>query len=95
MQCLPGFDPTLECALLGVAELPGVTILQILEQGRGLQRRLLLQQRDDLLVPDLGERILARTPVPLLALQNADPSILDSPPAAFRDARLGARLGLR
>jgi hypothetical protein len=95
VQRFPRLHPALEGAFLPVAELPPVAILQVLEQSRGLQRRLLLQSRDDLAVPDLREWIIACTPVPLLSLQNAAPPILDSPGAALRDARLGTRPGLR
>ncbi|MCP4378690.1 MAG: hypothetical protein GY794_21255 [bacterium] len=42
VQRLPRLDPPLERAFLPVAKLPRVTVLQILEQGRGVQRWLLL-----------------------------------------------------
>jgi hypothetical protein len=95
MQRLPCLDPALEGPLLPVAELAPVTILQILEQGRGIQCRLPLQQRNHLAVPDLREHVLTRAPVPLFVLRHADPTALDPPRAALADTRLGARLLLR
>ncbi len=95
MQGLPRLDAALEGALPPVAEPTRVTVLQILEQGRGVQSRLMLQQPDHLAVPDLRERIFARAPVPPLGLQHADPTAIDPPPAALADPRLGAGLLLR
>ncbi len=92
MQGLPRLDAALKGALPPIAEPARMTVLHILEQGRGVQSRLMLQQLDDLAVPDLRERIFARAPVPPLGLQYADPTAVDPPPAALADARFGAGL---
>jgi len=90
VQRFPRLDPALEGALLPVAELPPVTILQILEQGRRVQRRLFLQQRDDLALPDLLERIVARSPTPFCLLHRTDSPTVDPLSCALRHPRYRA-----
>ena len=42
-----------------------------------------LQPRDNLALPNFGERVLARAPVPLLGLQHTDPTPVDPPRATL------------
>jgi hypothetical protein len=95
VQRLPGLHPTLEGALLAVAVLTRMALLQVFKQGRRIQARLALQTTDDLLLPDPCKRVRARSPVPLLALRYAHLPVLDPPCTALGYARLGTRLRLR
>ena len=66
MQGSPVPEPPLEGTELPVLELVGAGALQVLQDGLGLELALPigLEQRHDLRLPDLGEGVLARTPVP-------------------------------
>jgi len=84
VQRLPRLHPPLEGALAGIRIGPQVEFLQVLEQRRGAERRLALQKRHHLAVPDLGKWVFARAPVALLRCLGRQLPGLDAPSGALR-----------
>ena len=61
-------QPTLQGAKHALVIVAGMTTLQLFEQRHRVEFGVDLQQRNDFGVPDIGQRIVARSPAPLRPL---------------------------
>jgi len=96
LQGAPLADVALQGAQHPVGEAARVVVLELAQQRHRHQRRRAPQQRHDVDIPDVGERVRSRAPIASRVLRRQHDSAVNTSGAALADAGLGRgqRLGL-
>jgi hypothetical protein len=86
MHRAPLPDSALKRAQHAAVVVARMTALKLLQQRHRVEPGVDLQQRNDLGCPHLGERVVARSPGPRLALRGQRRALLDSSRASLAEA---------